>query len=130
MVHVFSTLPPKIICYAYSYRTRGPGAVPESVELDCLTLLYFTLIFVYQVLVKVKDKVEVALLYFVCIALLQKDSCARLLYFTLQNVIKHIVVVVVVVRSCGGVIVWWYCVVFSNYNTTPGCLTLDWVRLD
>ena len=29
---------------------------------------------------------------------------------------------------CGGVVVWWYSrgdcggVVFSNYNTTPGCL--------
>ena len=44
---------------------------------------------------KVEDQVEVALLYFVCIDLLQKDSCERLLYFTLQNVIKYRVVVVV-----------------------------------
>ena len=66
------------------------GATINLIRLFNFTLLYSTLL--HQVLVKVEDEVEnefeVALLYFACI-----DSCARLLYFTLQNVIKHSVVV-------------------------------------
>ena len=68
---------------------------------------------------EVEDEVEVALLYFACIYLLQKDSCARLLYFTLQNVIGHSVVDW-----------WWWCagcggLGFSDYSTTLVCLTFD-----
>ena len=68
-----------------------PGAVQQSLELDCLTLLYFNLFSSFspgpvqgrsQGQGKVEDEVDVALLYFVCIALLQKavQGCFTLLY--------------------------------------------------